>query len=232
MLVRVYAIVGRPLSRRALSGIGRGIRLVTDGPTSAIVADCGAPATPTARALRAHDAVVRRIARVAPAVLPARFGSEIESDVALQAFLRADEARLQAALRLVHKHEQMTLRLFGPPAPDERHERSVRSDLPGSRASGVTEAEGAGTRYLTRRGVARLAPELERLRLLLAPVVVAERITRHDRGPLLLTAHHLGPRGAAAAYRRIVRRHAASSGCRLAASGPWPPYAFGPERTK
>jgi hypothetical protein len=93
----------------------------------------------------------------------------------------------------------------------------------------VDASAGAGTRYLTRRARAQSAPELEPLRLLLAPFVTAERIARHDRGPLLLTAYHLVPRGAVAAYRRILRRHPDVLGYRVAASGPWPPYAFVPE---
>lgn len=221
MPLRVYAIVGRRLGRGSLAAVSRaGLRLVSDGPTSAIVADCDAPPAPTARALRGHDAVVRRMAKMAPAVLPARFGSVVDSDAALVAILRAWTEELQAALRLVEKHEQMTLRVFAPAPARTRSE-------PDEQATGV--AEDAGTRYLTRRAGAQAAPELEPLRRLLAPIVTSERIARHDRGPLLLTAYHLVPRSAVAAYRRLLRRHAASLGCRVVASGPWPPYAFVPE---
>ena len=90
-----------------------------------------------------------------------------------------------------------------------------------------------GTSYLAGRARAHAraqsAPELEPLREALAPIVAAERIARHDRGPLLLTAYHLIPRGAAPAYRRLLRRHAALLRTRAAVSGPWPPYAFVPE---
>lgn len=220
MPVRVYAIVGRSLGRRSLAAIGGGsLRCVGAGP-SAVVADCDAAPPLSARALRAHAGVVRRIAKIAPAVLPARFPSVVDSDRAVSAILRTRSAELRAALRLIHKQEQMTLRLFGSaaaaPAPPADHPAAH----PG---------EGAGTRYLAGRAHAQSAPELELLRLPLASLVTAERITRHGRGPLLLTAYHLVPRGAAPAYRRILRRHARALAGRLVTSGPWPAYAFGPE---
>jgi hypothetical protein len=196
------------------------LRSVSDGPTSAVVADCEGPPSPTARALRDHDAVIRRIARIAPAVLPARFGSSVDSDRALMAILTASSRELQTALRLVDRQEQMTLRLFGPHQADAPREIRATEE----------EAEAfAGTRYLVACLRARSAPELGPLRPLLAPFVTAERIARHDRGPLILTAYHLIPRGAVAAYRRVLRRHAAGLGYRAISSGPWPPYAFVPE---
>jgi len=85
---------------------------------------------------------------------------------------------------------------------------------------------------LEHQGIRRLrrsAPELEPLSEALAHIVAAERISRHDTGPLLLTAYHLIPRGKARAYRGILKRRAAALGLRAIASGPWPPYAFVPE---
>jgi hypothetical protein len=228
MSLRVYAIVGRPLGRRlVMSANGAKVRSVSAGATSAVVAECKGPLSPTVRALRGHDTVVRRIARLAPAILPVRFGTLVDSDRSLVALLDAWSEDLQKALALVDRHSQMTLRLFalaGAAAPREQ-------GSPGGEAAEA--AAKPGTSYLTRRArahaSAQSAPELEPLREVLAPIVAAERIARHDRGPLVLTAYHLIPRDAVATYRRLLRRHAAALKYRAVLSGPWPPYAFVPE---
>ena len=228
MSLRVYAIVGRPLGRRLMmSANSTKLRSVSAGATSAVVSECERPLLPTVRALRRHDSVVRRIARVAPAVLPVRFGMLVDSDRSLIALLDAWSEDLQKALALVDRHSQMTLRLFalaGTAAPPEQ-------SGPGDEAAQA--GTNPGTSYLTRRArahaIAQSAPELEPLREAFAPIVAAERIARYDRGPLVLTAYHLIPRDAVATYRRLLRRHAAALPCRAVLSGPWPPYAFVPE---
>jgi hypothetical protein len=212
--VRVYAIVGSKLGRAALARLKRArVRLVRSGSVAAVVAD-DHDATPlSARALRGHDAMVRRIARLVPAVLPARFGSVLQSEAALASMLDAWSADLLGALALVDDREQMTLRIFADTGQGGRAGRAGRAGL-ALRQRARDQAE---------------APELAPLRESLAPLVAAERITRHDRGSLILTAYHLIPRGAAPAYRRLLRRHAAGVGTRAVPSGPWPPYAFVPE---
>jgi hypothetical protein len=233
MSLCVYAIVGRPVNRRLslIRADGARLRSVHAGATSAVVAECQGPRLPTERALRGHDTVVRRIARVAPAVLPVRFGTLVDSDRSLVELLDAWSEDLETALALVDRRYQMTLRLFalaGAAPPGQRpavvkvvddvvHERDARP----------------GTTYLARRAredaASQAAPELEPLREAFAPIVAAERIARHDQGALILTAYHLIPRGAAATYRRLLRRHAAALLGRVVLSGPWPPYAFAPE---
>jgi hypothetical protein len=227
----VYAIIGRDPSRRTFTRANfPRMRLVSAGPVSAVVADCDATTPLTARALRAHDAVVRRVARVAPAILPARFGTIVESESSVVGLIERWSADLCEALALVEGREQMTLRLFAGAATAVESAASgapVRTDV-----KEVADAGHPGTGYLLRRAheqAAPAAPELERLRDVLGPIVTAERIVRHDRGPLILTAYHLIPRGGAAVYRRLLRRHAAEAGSRVVASGPWPPYGFVPE---
>ncbi len=206
---------------------GARLRAVNAGTTSAVVADCAGPSPPSVRALRAHDAVVRRAARIAPAVLPVRFGTLVTSDRSLVALLDAWSHELLTALALVDRRCQMTLRLFAPVGVVSTREETRAADI-------STDGEAhPGTNYLEGRAQAQAraqsAPELEPLREALAPIVAAERIARHDRGGLVLTAYHLIPRGAAPAYRRLLRRHAALLRIRVAVSGPWPPYAFVPE---
>ena len=233
----VYAIVGRRPSRRTFTRANfPRMRLVTAGPVSAVVAECDAKTPLTARALRAHDAVVRRVARVAPAILPARFGTIVESEASVVGLIERWSADLCEALALVDGREQMTLRVFGAVATTVDSGgtggtgKTDKTDKTG--VEDVLDAEHPGTSYLLRRAheqATPAAPELERLRAVLAPIVTAERIVRHDQGPLILTAYHLIPRGGAAAYRRLLRRYAAQPGSRVVASGPWPPYGFVPE---
>jgi hypothetical protein len=235
MPLSVYAIVDRRLNRRVLSirANGAGVRFVKAGTAAAVVAECTGPLVPTERALRGHDLVVRRIARVAPAVLPMRFGTLVESARSLVALLDSWSDEVQQALALVDGRYQMTLRLFAlvdASAP-------VKQNGPGGAVVDADDVTGAtahpGTSYLTRRAraeaVAQSAPELESLRAALAAIVAAERIARHDHGPLILTAYHLIPRGAAAKYRRLLRRHTAALPSRVVMSGPWAPYAFVPQ---
>ena len=231
MSLCVYAIVGRRFGRRvATRGIRAGgarLRAVNAAATSAMVAERTGTILPTVRALRAHDAVVRRTARIAPAVLPVRFGTLVASERSLVALLDEWSDELLAALALVDGRCQMTLRLFAPAGFVPLSEESGAPD------PAAVEGNLSGTSYLEGRARAHAraqsAPELEPLREALASIVAAERITRHDQGPLLLTAYHLIPRGAAPAYRKLLQRHAALLHARATVSGPWPPYAFVPE---
>jgi hypothetical protein len=249
MSLCVYAIVGRPVNRRLslIRANGARVRSVHAGATSAVVAECEGPRLPTERALRGHDTVVRRIARVAPAVLPVRFGTLVDSDRSLVELLDAWSEDLGRALALVDRRYQMTLRLFAladaappgqrPPGNNVNNVSNVSNVTNVGNVVGAVELhEGdtrPGTTYLARRAredaASQSAPELEPLREAFAPIVAAERIARHDQGALILTAYHLIPRGAAATYRRLLRRHAAALLGRVVLSGPWPPYAFAPE---
>ena len=226
MPLYVYAIVSRRVRASSFSpGARTGLRAVNGGGMAAIVADCDERPAPTESALRKHDAVVRRIARGVSAILPARFGTVVDTDRSLTALLEAWSAELESALGLVERREQMTLRLFGGGAA------VADASPPLSREPDT--GDHPGTSYLSRlaraQARARSAPELEPLTAALAHIVTAERISRHDAGPLLLTAYHLIPRGKARVYRAALKRHAAALGLRVIASGPWPPYAFVPE---
>lgn len=95
-------------------------------------------------------------------------------------------------------------------------------------------APGPGARYLAERrrlhDERRSLPEVAALRAALRPLLRAERVERHEAGRLLATAYDLVGRDAVEAYRAVVERESAHlSGYRVAASGPWPAYAFAPE---
>jgi hypothetical protein len=172
---------------------------------------------------------------VVPAILPARFGTVVESESSVVGLLERSSKELLESLALVDRCEQMTLRLFADAGAAHKSGESGESGRP-ARAGRADGNEGdtshPGTSYLKHRAQEQAgpaAPELAVLRQALSPIVVAERVVRHDRDPLILTAYHLIPRGRAAAYRRLLRRHAADLGNRVVATGPWPPYGFVPE---
>ncbi len=220
-LLYVYAIL-RARPRGPLPpGLRRErLRVVGSAGLFAVVGAIDEAPAPAARTLRAHDAVVRRLAAHAEALLPVRFGTVVADVAALTERLEPRGTALRAALGLVAGREQMTLRVYGPEVatPD------TPDDEPAS-------SPGAGARYLERRLTvwrqARSAAEIAPLRPALAGIVVAERVERHDRPPLLASLYHLVRRGEAARYRRaIARGRAALAPVRVEASGPWPPYAF------
>jgi hypothetical protein len=163
--------------------------------------------------------VVRRLAEGFGAILPARFGEIFADETALAGRLAPREREVAEALALVRGCVQMTLRVFGEPAP-------VLEPEP---------AGGPGTRYLAARRRqserAHSLPEIEPLREALRPLLRAERIERHaDSGPLLGTAYHLVTRAQTGDYLAVLEAAKERlGGLRIAATGPWPPYAFAPE---
>jgi gas vesicle protein GvpL/GvpF len=211
----VYALVdagAMPLAVRGLAG--EPLELVGCGPVAALVGTVDGAPQLEAAALRAHDMAVRAIADGVTALLPARFGTLVEDATALREALEPRGSALQAALAEVRGREQMTLRLSSAEALDE-----PAPDVRG----------GPGTRYLDARsgGALRRRPAVARVLAGLRELVRAERVEPVDRPPLLGTVYHLVDRGAAAAYlARLEALRRDVPGLRLAASGPWPPYAF------
>jgi Gas vesicle synthesis protein GvpL/GvpF len=218
--VYVYALLGDPPAPDPGAGLREEpLRVVRVGELLAAVGEMAEPPAVSEATLRAHDAVVRRLAEAVDAILPVRFGSLL-AESSLADVLRARARELTEALALVAGREQMTLRVLG--------------DAPAS-VPPATEAPGdagPGARYLAARRAewrrAREAPELAPLRPALEALVRAERVTRHDTPPLLASVYHLVDRGAAAAYRAALESSTACS-VRVVATGPWPPYAFAPE---
>jgi len=218
MSLYLYALVGRPVRRPLGRGLsGEPLRLI-EASGLLVVAGRVADAPRVARAtLRRHDATVRRLAGRTDAVLPVRFGTVLDDRAALTRTLAPRASALREALALVAGHEQMTLRVYGKAA--------TASD-----ESATEPSDGAGQRYLSRRLRARLAPEVDPLRLALRGLVSAERIERHERPPLLASVYHLVRRGDSKRYLATVAAASALlTGVRVTPSGPWPAYAFAPD---
>ena len=222
-LVYLYALVDEEPGGPLGEGIaGEALRFVP-GAISAVVGEIPERPAPDRETLERQDAVVRRLAGRFGAILPARFGEAFADEHALAVRLEPRTAEVAAALVLVRGCVQMTLRVFGEPGIDPEAE--------------AEPAGGPGTRYLAARRRAgersRSLPEIDPLRAALRPLLRAERIERHEAGgPLLGTAYHLIPRAQAAAYLDVLESGKAGlGGRRVAATGPWPPYAFAPEST-
>ncbi len=182
------------------------LRLVRCGDLLIVVGEETPALTP--ENLAAQDAVVRRLS--ASAVLPIRFGEKVQDEEELCKLLKPRSSDLIQALERVRGCEQMTLRVFGEPAP-----------LPEP-----VEEGGPGTRYLEarRREIERAhsLPEIEPLLDRLRPLVKAERIERKEQGRLLGTVYHLVRREDVPSYKE------AANDDRVTLSGPFPPYAFAP----
>ena len=186
--------------------LGPGLRLIRCGDLLVVAGDAELKVTP--ENLAVQDAVVRGLS--VTAVLPIRFGEKVQDEEELCKLLKPRSSDLLAALEKVRGCEQMTLRVFGEPAP-----------LPEP-----VEEGGPGTRYLAarRREIERShsLPEIEPLLDRLRPLVKAERIERKEQGKLLGTVYHLVRREDVPAYKEAMKDH------RVTLSGPFPPYAFAP----
>lgn len=220
--VYVYALLGDAPTPDAGAGLREEpLRVVRIGDLLAAVGDMAEPPAVSEATLRAHDAVIRRLADAVDAILPARFGSVLPES-GLADVLRARARELSEALSMVAGRQQMTLRVLG--------QASASASL--APVAEIAGDAGPGARYLAARRSewrrAREAPELAPLRPGLEKLVRAERVTRHDTPPLLASVYHLIDRGASAEYRAIVERLAPTD-VRVVATGPWPPYAFAPE---
>lgn len=218
-ILYLYALVDEDSGLLGEGIAGEPLHLVRLNGLSAVVGDLPERPNPDRESLERQDSVVRRLAELFPAILPARFGEVFADEASLASRLASREREMTEALARVRGCVQMTLRVFGEPEAIQEPE---------------TVEGGPGSRYLAARRReaerARSLPEIEPLREALRPLLRAERIERHEAGPLLGTAYHLVLRGQDGAYREALEAaRERIGGRRVAATGPWPPYAFAPE---
>ncbi len=207
----LYAVIDEEPALPLGAGLaGEPLRLVRCGELLLVAGEAEPKVTP--ENLAAQDAVVRRLSGQVTAILPIRFGEKARDEEELCNLLKPRGSDLAAALERVRGCEQMTLRVFGEPAP------------PPPAPSGPS---GPGTRYMEarRREIerARSLPEIEPLLDRLRPLVQGERIERKEQGTLLGTVYHLVRREEVPAYKKTLKEEDG-----VTVSGPWPPYAFAP----
>ncbi|MDF2691828.1 MAG: hypothetical protein K0S65_211 [Labilithrix sp.] len=210
----MYAIVDRRPARTDL--LGRGIArqplaLVRAGKAFVVVEEAAAR-EPTPAAIVAHDRVVRRVARLTPAVLPLRFGSTAPDRASVAALLTPLTGPVERALERVRGAVQFTLRVRGKAAPPTK---------PGANV-------GPGTRWLAKRIARHQVPEVEAVRQATRPFVREVRAERQDAGTQLATVYHLVPRDDVQKWRAAFARSLADlpRSVEVTATGPWPPWAF------
>jgi hypothetical protein len=172
-------------------------------------------------ALREQHDIVLRLAGRANAILPARFGSLVDEDE-LRRIVILRAVRLTAAFGLVRGREQMTVRLLGDPAGDER---TAARAAPAARG-------GPGARYLEERRAAAGYPLPDAVAQLTAAVrnMVGAEKAEPGQGEVRAMLYHLIDRGRSAAYRRALAGAAPEvEPFTIRVTGPWPPFAFAPE---
>ena len=222
MTLSLYAIVDRrPKSTEALGrGIARQALSLVRAGHAWVVVEPAEPRAPSPRVIVAHDRVVRRIAKLVPAVLPLRFGSSAPDRAAVQALLAPLGGSIAHAFDRVRGAVQFTLRVSGQ-----------RARTP-SRSGG-----GPGTRWLAKRIARHQVPEIAVVAEATRPYVREARVERHDRegrvhaardSRQLASVYHLVPREDVRAWRRAVARalEQLPPGVSVTTTGPWPPWAF------
>ncbi len=208
----VYALAGQPVPPVTIAG--HRIECVESDAGYAAVTRLKAAPLVTEEALRRqHDVVADLVDRV-ESLLPARFGAFMDR-AALLAVLGARREAIREALALVRNRRQMTLRLFEPDSP-----------APGGTAG---RAASSGAAYLeARRAAAAIPAALRAAGDALGPLVRAERAGA-ARGKASATLYHLIDRDAADRYAGELAAFLLRSPAAIAASGPWPPFAFAPD---
>lgn len=211
----VFALLDTPPSRRAGKGLS-GPMTVRDMGACYLAAERRADVPPIELgALKTHHLIVARLWNTAPAVLPVRFGTLLESGEIADALEGKDEELIDAFDR-VRKRGQFSWRAL--------RAHGVK------RASGVQASTSmSGTEYLRRAARASTPPaRFSTIRRQLAPFVAAERY-EGSRPALPETLYHLVDRTNIDAYRDAGARISSSAPFAATLSGPFPPYAFVPE---
>jgi hypothetical protein len=200
---------------------GRTVRFERIGDVYAAVERRTTPPALSEEDLRTQHAIVAAISSRSDAVLPARFGAFLDrEELARIVALRHD--RIHQAFGLVRGRSQMNVRLLGA-------DRAATA-APALRPDGSRRP---GTRYLLRRRAAsqgRIPTAVVRaLHAAVERVVLDERVEPGE-GVVAARLYHLIARGSVRRYRQALAAFADGQvRYRIAATGPWPPFAFVPE---
>jgi hypothetical protein len=165
----------------------------------------------------AHERVVEAI-MAGGAMLPLRFGTQLEHEDALAAVLSERRDELLRSLERVRGKAELGLRMI-PERPE-----------PGS---GAIEPTGRGYLLARVRAQRRYEDAIRDVYEPLAALSVANRIRRSPRPPAILVATYLVDARRVATFRlradELAQRQAAM---RVMVTGPWPPYTFASEEQR
>jgi Gas vesicle synthesis protein GvpL/GvpF len=232
----VFALVDRPPAARRVRGLA-GTLTARRVPGGFAILERRADVPPVELgALKTHDAVVSRVARAVPAILPVRFGTLLELDE-IEAALEEREEEIAEAFDLVRDRVQFTWRGGRGAWGAEGAQGTRRADgalgaqglAAAARSAKVAATAMSGAAYL-RRAARAAKPEppavFSAVRNILRPVVANERYQAAT--PTLPHAlYHLVERGKVERYRLLAGGLAAGSPVRV--SGPFAPFAFTPD---
>ena len=201
----LYAIVGpAPAAPLGLGLRDEPLSLVAGGDIVAVVGAMDEPPAPTSAAVRGHDAVVRRLADLSAAILPARFGT-VQDAPALAEWLASGR---RAGMRSLVADVAVTLHVFrwrgGRPRPGVRgtDARAAEASLGHGRGISPTARHWRRSRA-SRLGRGGRARSLRR----------AERGGASRPPPFRASVYHLSAPGSAS-YRDARQHIATSAGVR------------------
>ena len=214
-MIYAYAICEPTVAVAALRHRGLGgarLRAVERGGLAAVFSrHRSLRPSPTPELLFAHERVVEAIMERG-AVMPLRFGTELEREDQLEALLAARRDELLRSLERVRGKAELGIRLI--PEGETLRRRPV---------------EPTGRDYLLARVSAdRLYHDaIREVHATLAPLSTASRVRQPRTPPAILAASYLVDSARVAEFReqadRLARRQA---GMKVLVTGPWPPYSF------
>jgi hypothetical protein len=212
----VFALVDRPPASRPGRGLS-GTLAARRVPGGFAIAERRADVPPIEfDALRAHDAIVTRIAAASPAILPVRYGTLLELEEIEEALAEREE-EMAEAFDAVRGRVQFTWRRQG--AGGARGAGAAR---------GAAGAAVSGTAYLRSVAAKSVPPAAFRaVRGKLRPLVVSERY-QPATASVPASLYHLVDRDSVERYGLVARKLAASTPT-FRVTGPFPPFAFTPE---
>jgi hypothetical protein len=162
----------------------------------------------------AHERVVEAM-MAQGAVLPLRFGTQLEREEMLEAVLAARRDELLRSLERVRGMSELGIRM-----------------IPERPSSGLRAVEPTGRGYLLARVRAhrRYQQAIGEVHVPLAALSAASRIREPPRPPAILVAAYLVDSKQVATFRlradELAHRQAAMQ---VMVTGPWPPYSFATE---
>jgi hypothetical protein len=221
-MVYVYAVTEPRFHPPSGIGLdGAALRVVWTSDLAAVVSDRDdAQVQVTEETLWTHERVVEGLVD-GGAVLPARFGSLLRDDEAVEAMLAARRAELASSLQRVRGAVELGVRMAW--------DRQVAHDEAAPVADRVPVSHGPGAAYLgalsrSRRRARELAERLDRSVAGLFRAQV-RRLLTSPRLPV--SGAYLVDRQAVEAFRaRIAALDAELDEAGIACTGPWPPYSF------
>jgi hypothetical protein len=209
----VFALTDRGAAPFAAHG--HRIEFVEFGSVHAAVERSAERPAVSEAALRTQHEIVIRISATVDDVLPVRFGAYVE-EAELRQLVAIRRDVIQRALDLVRGRVQMTARIRGPQASNDRA------------AASTTIAAATGTAYLEARRAAAARP-LTPMAMTVAAAVrhlaVSERVDSETTRTSTAMYHLIDK-------RRVKEYNDALSSLRssaLTVTGPWPPFAFAPD---